>query len=303
VPRFSTFAGVSKDVYSNFSKKLLAFSLALRHCNLMRTAIFLILFAAVATAAEPIIREDGVIYLFDHDQKPLQVPLAKPAQCFFDRGLTRFAGTLRFPQTVKIEAFAPGVCRIFGLARQGGVAAWIPIDALEPLPENFLKELDAAEQRRVMVNDLIAKNEVVPGMTQEEVRRSLGRPQKTSRSVTDAKERVTWEYIKYELVPQQMWVPWTHGGGGGFAPMPPRPGRPGGGGGGPAPAPPSKPPPGRPGGGGGGRPSAPLMPSQSGFTTDMVLQIVNVKTPVGTMAINFENNIVVSIDETNDNPR
>jgi len=251
------------------------------------TVIFSILFATVVAMAAPIIREDGVIYLSDHDQKPLNVALAKAdTTCFFDRELTRVAGTLRFPQTVKVEAFATdsSVCRIFGVARQGGVAAWIPLSALEPLPENFLKELAAAEERRLMVKELIAKNEVVLGMTQDEVRQSLGRPQKTSRSVKDDKERVAWEFIKYELVPQQVWVPFTHGGGFQQPPSHPKP----------------SPSPGRPGGG--GRPQQPP-PRPPGWTTDWVLQFVNTKTPVGTMLVGFENGVVVSIDETDENPR
>jgi len=146
-----------------------------------------------------------------------------------------------------------------------------------------------------MVNELIAKNEVVPGMAQEEVRRSLGRPQKTSRSVKDGLERVSWEYIKYELVPQQVWVPFTHGGGGGGFQQPPsRPTKPG--------QPPNRPGGGGSGGGGGGRPQ-PQPPRPPGWTTDWVLQFVNVKSPVGTMLIGFENGVVVSIDETNDNPQ
>jgi hypothetical protein len=150
----------------------------------------------------PIIREPGAIYLSDFEEKPLRMKLLRPAPCFFDAGLTRYAGTLRFPQTVRVEAFLENVCRIRGDAQQGGVAAWIPYTELEPLPENLLSNLQEAEKRRQTVESLIAQNEVAIGMTEEEVSRSVGKPQKKTKRAEKDFVRQVWEYIRYELVPQ-----------------------------------------------------------------------------------------------------
>ncbi len=152
--------------------------------------------------SSPIIREPGAIYLSDFEEKPLRMKLLRPAPCFFDSGLTRYAGTLRFPQSVRVEAFLENVCRIRGDARQGGVAAWIPYSELEPLPENLLTDLQKAEERRQVVDDLIAQNEVAIGMTEKEVSRSVGKPQKKTKRAEKDFVRQVWEYIRYELVPQ-----------------------------------------------------------------------------------------------------
>jgi hypothetical protein len=159
------------------------------------------------TDARPIIRETGAIYLSDFDEKPLRLKVLRPAPCYFDIGMTRYAGTLRFPQVVQVEAFADNGCRIRGNAQQGGVAAWVPYDDLEPLPEGLLANLRKSEERRKVVDDLIAKNEVAIGMTLDEVGRSLGKPQKVTNRADKHGTRQIWEFIKYALVPQTTYAP------------------------------------------------------------------------------------------------
>jgi hypothetical protein len=173
---------------------------------LPRFAVFLFLMAGDIDAG-PIVRETGAIYLSDFDEKPLRLKLLRPAPCYFDIGMTRYAGTLRFPQVVQVEAFADNGCRIRGNAQQGGVAAWIPYDDLEPLPEGLLANLKKSEERRKVVDALIARNEVAIGMTLDEVGQSLGKPQKVTNRADKHGTRQIWEFIKYTLVPQTTYAP------------------------------------------------------------------------------------------------
>lgn len=175
---------------------------------LCRFALALVLLAAFTDAfASPIIREPGAIYLSDFGLKPLKIKILRPAPCYFDTGMARYAGTLRFPQIIQVEAFADTMCRIRGNAQQGGVAAWIPYTELEPLPDGLLANLKKSEERRKVVDALIAKNEVAIGMTVEEVGRSLGKPQKTTNRADKEGSQQVWEFIKYELVPQTTYAP------------------------------------------------------------------------------------------------
>ena len=169
---------------------------------LVRLIGVIVLTLTAAAEGSPIIREPGAIYLSDFGERPMRLKLLRAAPCFFDSGLTRYAGTLRFPQSVKVEAFLENVCRIRGDARQGGVAAWVPYSELEPLPENLLTDLQEAEERRQVVDDLISQNEVAIGMTEAEVSRSVGKPQKKTKRAEKDFVRQVWEYIRYELVPQ-----------------------------------------------------------------------------------------------------
>lgn len=226
----------------------------------------LLAFVAVSFAlislgeAAPIIREPGAIYLSDFGQKPLRIKVLRPAPCFFDQAMTRFAGTLRYPQEIQIEAVTDTACRIRGNAQQGGVAAWVAYDQLEPLPEGLLANLKKSEERRNIVNALIAKNEVAIGMTSDEVAQSLGKPQKkTNRANKDGTEQI-WEFIKYDLVPQTTYAPGTTQ----------------------TVIPPSKP--GNPGG----------VITQTG----MYANTIYVKVPVGTLKVVFKDNIVESLDQS-----
>jgi hypothetical protein len=173
---------------------------------LSRFVVFLFVVAGEIDAA-PIIRETGAIYLSDFGQKPLRLRVLRPAPCYFDINMTRYAGTLRFPQVVQVEAFSDYGCRMRGNARQGGVAAWVPYSELEPLPEDLLANLKKSEERRKIVDELIARNEVAIGMTIDEVGRSLGRPQKVTNRADKEGTSQVWEFIKYDLVPQTTYAP------------------------------------------------------------------------------------------------
>lgn len=166
------------------------------------------LLAASTAWPGPIVREAGAIYLSDFDLEPLKLALREPAPCYFEMSARRYAGTLRFPQAVKLDAVAPnGMLRVRGNAKQGGVAAWVNPAYLEPLPPDFVANLQRAEERRREVEALIARNEVAIGMTPDEVARSLGKPQKrSSRTSRDGSSQV-FEYIRYKLIPQTVYSP------------------------------------------------------------------------------------------------
>lgn len=122
--------------------------------------------------------------------------------------MKRYAGTLRFPQAVQLEAIAVnGLLRVRGSARQGGVAAWIEPRFIAGLPENYLEIALRAEKRRRDVEDLVARNEVAIGMTPDEVTRSLGKPQKRSSRTGRESSTEEFEYIKYKLIPQTVYTP------------------------------------------------------------------------------------------------
>ncbi|CAN5553716.1 hypothetical protein BH09VER1_BH09VER1_37970 [soil metagenome] len=215
-------------------------------------------------SAAPIVREPGAIYLSDFDAKPFRLKVLRPSDCYFDIGMKRYAGTLRFPQLVQVEAVSDNGLRIRGNAQQGGVAAWVPFAALEALPENFVANVKKSEERRKLVEAFIAKNEVAIGMTIDEVGRSLGKPQKkTNRADKDGTQQV-WEFIKYALVPQTTYAP-------GYSQTvvqyPNTPVTPGGG---------------------------TVVQNNNGYYANTIY----VKVPVGTLKVSFKDGIVESLDQT-----
>lgn len=166
-------------------------------------ALALAVFSGSLVAA-PIIREPGAIYLSDFDAKPMRLRLLAAAPAYFDFQGTRYVGTLRFPQIVEVQAVSKeGPYRVRGNAQQGPVLGWVAPKFLEPIPPETLAALEKSEERRRIVEDLIAKKEVAVGLTTEEVELSIGRPQKrTSRSGRDRDTEDVWTYVKYATIPQ-----------------------------------------------------------------------------------------------------
>jgi hypothetical protein len=166
------------------------------------------LFCCSGAWAGPIAREAGAIYLADFTKQLPRVKLNAAAPCYFDADMRRYAGTLRFPQSVQLDAVSSdGKLRVRGHARQGGVAAWIDPGFIEGMPADFVDNLRRAEERRRKVDELIARKEVAMGMTSDEVMRSLGKPQKRTSKVGPDGSRQTYEYIKYDLIPQTSYTP------------------------------------------------------------------------------------------------
>lgn len=174
----------------------------------MKALVLLVCLAVTASASRPIVREPGAIYMSDFQRQLPRFKLAAEAPCYFEADMKRYAGTLRFPQVVQLDAISEaGMLRVRGNARQGGVAAWIEPQYVEGLPPNYLETALRAEERRLQIEDLVARSEVAIGMTLDEVARSLGKPQKRTSRASREGTTQEFEYIRYKLIPQTVYTP------------------------------------------------------------------------------------------------
>jgi hypothetical protein len=169
---------------------------------LWRAALCLLACIASLTAG-PIIREGNAIYLSDFEAKPMKLKVLQPAPAYFDLGGKRYVGTLRAGQLVEVQAITDDAYLVRGLAQQGQVLGWTSPQFLQPIAPETLAALKKSEERRKLVEALVAKKQVAIGMTTTEVERSIGKPQKRSqRASKDQALEQTWDYVKYELTPQ-----------------------------------------------------------------------------------------------------
>jgi hypothetical protein len=155
-------------------------------------------------AAGAVIREEGAVYLEDFLHTPIKLSVLTDAPIYYGSSLGRYLGTLRKGQSVELQAIADHAYRVRGRAQQGQVAGWVEPGFLTPLKEEFVEKLKKNAARRAEVQELIARNEVAINMTSEEVLASLGKPQKQSARLDAAGRQETWEYLRYERVPQQV---------------------------------------------------------------------------------------------------
>lgn len=171
--------------------------------QLALVALGLSLLSSAPSPAAPLVREEGAYYLSDFDLKPLKLKVLQPgAPAYFDLKLSQYVGSLRYPQTVEVQAITDSHYRIRGNAQQGQILGWVDRQALEPLAPDFLSNLEKTAERKKLVDALIAKNEVAMGMTPDEVQASVGKPNKRTQRTNANGSEAVWEYVKYKNVPQ-----------------------------------------------------------------------------------------------------
>jgi len=150
-----------------------------------------------------VIREAGAIYLEDLLMKPAHLATVADAPIYYHSDMDRYLGTLRKGQIVELQAVGEKTYRVRGVAQQGQVVGWVEPKYLNPLKKDFLDNLRQNAARLEQVKALISKNEVAINMTPEEVQQSLGKPTKKTSKLDAAGRADTWEFIRYESVPQQ----------------------------------------------------------------------------------------------------
>lgn len=168
--------------------------------------LFLLALLCATPAHAALVREEGALYLEDALDRPVKIAVTTQSPIYFDLAMQRYLGVLRPPQVVELLAIdiAGGAYRVRGQARQGGVAGWVEAKNLAPLNEKFLAALKEGVRRRTEVKLLIEKNEIAINMTPTEVAASLGKPAKKTSRLDATGRHETWEYVRYERVPQQV---------------------------------------------------------------------------------------------------
>ncbi len=170
--------------------------------RLILAACLALLPASLAFAGGAVIREQGAIYLEDFTQQPVRIPITAEAPIFFHSDLGQYLGTLRKGQILELQAVRPDAYRVRGFAQQGQVAGWVSPASIPALKKEFIENLKQNAARRDAVAALIARNEVAVNMTPDEVIASLGKPSRKIAKQDAAGREETWEFIRYERVPQ-----------------------------------------------------------------------------------------------------
>ncbi len=172
---------------------------------IMKALAFLLL-ALLPAAAAPsgaVIREDGAVYLEDVVPKPVKIAIKEDAPIFYKIDMDRYLGTLQRGQLVEVQAISDRAYRVRGAAQQGQVAGWVDPKFLSPLKKEFIESVHQNAARKAEVDALIEKNEVAINMTPDEVSRALGKPGKRTARLDAHGRAETWEFVRYERVPQE----------------------------------------------------------------------------------------------------
>jgi hypothetical protein len=154
--------------------------------------------------AGAVIREPGAIYLEDLVTRPVKLTTLETTPIYYQSDRGRFLGALKKGQLVELQAVGENAYRVKGQAQQGQVAGWVDPKFLTPLKKEFVENLKQNAARREEVAALIARNEVAVNMTPDEVTAALGKPSKKSSRVDANGREETWEFVRFERVPQEV---------------------------------------------------------------------------------------------------
>lgn len=145
-------------------------------------------------------REAGAIYLEDVIPQPIMLKVLRPTTVYLDLGAQRNVGTLIPDREVQLLAMTDRAFRVKGQAQHDQVSGWVRPADIGGMTDEFKENLRKLYERQVLVEDLIANNQVALGMTIGEVVRSMGDPTKKSTTLDKEGRKDTFEFITYKNV-------------------------------------------------------------------------------------------------------
>ena len=151
-------------------------------------------------------REPGAIYFEDFLKEPVRLHVLKEVPIYATAERKRAVGTLKAPRAVEVLAMTDKGYRVRGLALHGQVAGWVLASELDSEDPEFAINLRKLYERQVVVQDLIANAQVAIGMTIDEVKASLGKPDRKSSKLDKTGRSDVYEYVTYEKIPQYQYV-------------------------------------------------------------------------------------------------
>jgi len=161
--------------------------------------VILTALAVQQAAAEPrrslLDSDPEVIYLKDHVAEPVILLVEKPANVYATKkGGTRL-GVFNEGTKVELIGMTDKVYRVKGKARHAGVIGWVNPKLLSSENKNFIANLKSFYQRQILVNELVANEDIAIGMTLDEVSKSIGEPTETEVRQTIKGQSGKWDYI------------------------------------------------------------------------------------------------------------
>ncbi|HSI86928.1 MAG: hypothetical protein ACAI35_12500 [Candidatus Methylacidiphilales bacterium] len=173
--------------------------------------LLLLLSSTFAGAVPPELREPDVFYFDENLAEPLKVELIKPIDIFGGRDLTTRLSTAPTGAIVQIVGKTRDLYLVSVRTTNRKTEGWISINTLPPIPPEVLAEAKANQEKRDNIQRAIKAKKVILGMTFEDVKKALGRPERTSFREDNNGRTDTWKYITYESQPETRYVTGPYG--------------------------------------------------------------------------------------------
>ncbi|MDR0532504.1 MAG: hypothetical protein LBH01_00960 [Verrucomicrobiales bacterium] len=151
-------------------------------------------------------RDPDAIYLVDYpDQAPIVLKvLNSPTRVYGDKMLSVQLKTFVADDTVQLLAYTPKVYYVRNY--KTNYEGWVSARDISPINQDQLNNLQASVEWNKKVQESIKRKEVIPGMTPDQVRAALGKPDTTSFRQDENGRMDKWSYITYETQYRQQLV-------------------------------------------------------------------------------------------------
>jgi hypothetical protein len=160
----------------------------------------------------PELREPGVLYFEDNLPDKITATLQNQTTVYLNRDFQTALAGLYAGQDVEIVGMSRAGYLLKANYRNNTVMGWIrPADLPPGIDPALFATAKKNQMRRDAVMAAIANKTVIQGMTPDEVKQSVGRPDQTA-SHTDANGTVlSWTYITYREDPQYTYATNAYG--------------------------------------------------------------------------------------------
>jgi hypothetical protein len=168
----------------------------------MFVLIYILPLVPVVAQIAPELRDANVLYFDEALPDPVEARLLQATNVYSGQDMSMRVTTLPTGQAVRILGLNRELLLVQTTFRGNTVQGWVEAQQLPPLDPKLLETARKNKAFRDAVNQAIKDKKVIEGMTLEDVKTSLGKPNRTSFR-KEANGRIdTWYYTAYESVPQ-----------------------------------------------------------------------------------------------------
>ena len=163
---------------------------------------------AIPPKRSPLNNDPEVVYMEEYTAKEIEFITTEALAVYSSKkgASSRKLTTFKAGSKVKLIALTDKAYRVSGQGKNGKTLGWVNPKKLASKDPNFVENLKKVYQRQMVVNALLANNEVAIGMTLSEVKLSLGEPTKKTSKVTKDGRSGKWEFIEFEEIKHYNYV-------------------------------------------------------------------------------------------------
>jgi hypothetical protein len=152
---------------------------------------------------DPALREDGVLYFDGNLPDKVTATLHTTTTVYLHRDFQMALAALYSGQKIELIGMSPEGYLLKTNYRNNTVTGWIrPEDLPSGIDPALFTEAKKNQAHRDAVDVAIANKDVIQGMTPDEVKQSVGRPEQITSRVDPGGSALTWIYTTYREEPQ-----------------------------------------------------------------------------------------------------